>query len=353
VTELYYYLVLLNALTSLAVAITTYWRNRQGAVGPTLGLTMLIFAVWLVGFAQYFQPWEETVARRWVQVTLTAAIAVYPLLFHSVCALVDQAAARRRWIVAAYLSTGALLVLLWQGNLVVGLRSHAYMHHYVRYDRHWYPVLGGFILFWQVFGLGILVRQARRRQGYQRTQLVYFIIAWLTVFLTTNSIILPLEYDINIQPFGFFLMPWNLVLLAYVMGKARLADFNVVVARVLLFTVMLLVVALVSLLAIGGITLVAPGFMNQPQLLFTVGLVTVIGFLLTATLPQLMPRAERVMQERLFGDRHGYQEQLAGLTQELQTLTSVEQVLQAAVSNLHTHMHLTRVLALIEDRLSG
>ena len=57
----------------------------------------------------------------------------------------------------------------------------------------------------------------------------------------------------------------NLVLLAYVMGAARLADHNVVLARVLLYGLTLVLVAGVSLFFVWSITYVAPHFMTPQQ----------------------------------------------------------------------------------------
>ena len=94
----YYNLVLLNAVVCVAAASVTYWRNRHHPFGKLFGATMLLLAVWLIGFAHYFRALPETAATAWALVTLTAAIAGYPLLFHSACALVEKLRAYRWWI---------------------------------------------------------------------------------------------------------------------------------------------------------------------------------------------------------------------------------------------------------------
>jgi len=75
----------------------------------------------------------------------------------------------------------------------------------------------------------------------------------------------------------------------------------------------MVMVAGVTLIFLGGIAMVAPRFMNQPQLMFAFMLSMTIGVGLTISLPKLLPRAERMMQERLFGGRYGYQDALSGL----------------------------------------
>src|ERR1700752_3761531 len=101
------------------------------------------------------------------------------------------------------------------------------------------------------------------------------------------------------------------------MSKARLADYNVVIARVLLYAVTMMIVAGGALIFLVSIAALAPGFMNQEQLTVAFVLSMSIGVGLTICLPRFLPRAERMMQERMFGRRYGYQDALAGLVREL------------------------------------
>ena len=352
-TLFYYYIVLANAAVSLTVAYVVYWKNRYQPVGLPLGIGMFLTAVWLVGFAHYFAPLRGVLAIRWAQVTLSSAIASTPFLVHGMVALADRWRRLRWWVVAFYAVGAMFLILLWSGRIVAGLKPSPFMHHYIHYNRTVYPALGMYLFLCQAWGAGVLMYSALHSTGYGRTQLVYFAAAWFVVALTSHSIILPLEYDINIQPFGFFVLPLNLAFLAYVMSKARLADYNVVIARVLLYAVTMATVAGVTLVFLGGIAVVAPGFMNQEQLMLAFILSMTIGVGLTIGLPRLLPRAERMMQERFFAGRYGYQDALAGMVKELSALPTIDQVLSTVATNLHSQMQVSRVLVLMQDMLSG
>ncbi len=352
-TQFYFYLVLLNALVSWAAAMAMFVKNRRETVGRMFGATMCVLAVWLVGFAQYFRPMAGADALRWATITLAASTVVQPLWFHTLGAMVGKLPRYRWWIFASYAATVFFLVLLWQGHLVTGLKLSPPMAHYIHYNRFWYPLFAGHSVIWQLLGIGITIHSAAEARGYKRTQLAYFIVAWFIVFLTTSSIIVPLEYNLNIAPVGFFVLPINLAFLAYVMVRARLADYNVVIARVFLYVVTMVIIAAVSLVFIGGVALVAPGFMNEKQLMFAFLLAMGIGLGLMVSLPKLLPRAERMMQERLFAGRYGYQDALSGLVRELSTLSTIEEVLGAVVTTLHSQMQVSRVLVLLQDPLSG
>jgi signal transduction histidine kinase len=309
--------------------------------------------LWLFDFAQYFQPMPRADAMYWARITLMLSVLINPMLFHSMCALMQNQRRYSGWIGAAYVAALLFMVLIWRGHVIVGLKPVAAMDHYVHYNRAVYPLIGLHIACWQLFGAGLLVVKARETTGYKRTQLFYFIVAWAIVFLTTTAIMLPLEYDLNVPPFGFLVLPVNFAFMAYVMAKTRLADFNVVIARVLLHTVTLVVVVLASLVFIGGITLADPTFLNASQILFTISLVVVIGLALATGLPRFLPRAERLMQERMFGKRYGYQDALASLVKDLTRLPNIDEVLVTVATALHAQMQVARVLILMQDPLSG
>ncbi len=351
--RVYFYLVWVNAAVSFTAAGAVWWRNRYQSVGPLLGGALLLEGVWLIGLAQYFWPWGEEHALFWGRTTLSIGLLTQPLMFHSLCALVEKTRRYRWWILAAYVSGVMFLLLVWHGGGVEGLKSSPFMHHYIRYNRPLYSMLGLHFLIWQCLGAFVLAHTAWTAVGYKRTQLVYFIVAWFTAFFTINLILLPLEYDFNIPPFGLFILPFNFAFLAYVMSRARLADYNVVIARVLLYAVTILVIVGVSLLFVGGVTWLAPDFMTQEQLIFSVMLASAIGIGLTLTLPRLLPRAERIMQERLFSGRAGYQEALAGMVRQLGTIPNIDQLLATVATTVHAQMQLTRALLFMEDPLSG
>ncbi|MCG3149502.1 MAG: Adaptive-response sensory-kinase SasA [Verrucomicrobiae bacterium] len=352
-TTYYFYLVLLNAAVCLACAAIVFWKNRHQLVGPLVGVAWTILTLWLVGFAQYFREMPEDTALAWAKFTLATGILYLPFFFHGLCSLIQKTRQYAVLIVFGYLMTAVFIGLLFANQLIEGLRTTAYLNHYVKYDRFWYPLLSIHLVFWQVLAAVILGIEAWRNPGYKRTQLVYFIVAWVVGFLTTSWLVLPLEYDVNVQPFGFYFFPINLVFLAYALSKARVADFNVVIARVLMYVVTVLVVAALCLLFVGIAGVVSPNFLAPNQALFTVLLSMVIAMVLAATLPRFLPRMERLMQERMFGKRYGYQDALAGLVQEISHLANLDELYQRAAMTVHSQMQLSRVLILMQDSLSG
>lgn len=191
----YYYLVLMNALVAWGVGVTVLLKNRYGWVGPSLGAAMLVLAIWLACFAQYFTPMSGPHAILWARFTLTAAIILQPLLLQSFCTLCDKGRPMRWWIVASYVSAVGAVYLLWRYHVITGLRHPPFMDNYVIYNR----LLGAHLTFWQLLGAGVMIHTARHAVGYKRTQLIYFAVVWSVAFLTAHMTILPLDYNINIH----------------------------------------------------------------------------------------------------------------------------------------------------------
>jgi two-component system nitrogen regulation sensor histidine kinase GlnL len=80
--------------------------------------------------------------------------------------------------------------------------------------------------------------------------------------------------------------------------------------------------------------------------------VITIALVLTATLPQFLPRAERLMQERLLGGRLLYHDVLGGLVKELSRASSLDQMLETVATTIHSNMQLRRVLIFLQDPLT-
>jgi len=82
------------------------------------------------------------------------------------------------------------------------------------------------------------------------------------------------------------------------------------------------------------------------------GLVITIGLALAVLLPRWLPWAERIVQERFFGGRLGYQDVLGNLVKELSRASTIDQMLDTAATAVHSNMQVSRVLVLLQDPLT-
>ena len=123
--RIYYYLVLLNAAVGLAVGIIATVRNRFQLVGPLFGTAIGSVAIWLFGFAHYFDSLPPDKALWWAKFTLTFAIINHSFVLHSFCQLVEKARKYQWWIATSYVCGLFFVILLWKGLLVTRISARA------------------------------------------------------------------------------------------------------------------------------------------------------------------------------------------------------------------------------------
>ena len=327
---LYQYLVVLAAVESLVLAGMTLYRNRAKAIGRAVGCLFFCFGLWLFSFSQYFRPLNDPAALMWAKLTLGFAIFNSVLYLHTTLVYLEET---RRHILLLCVGYGlALLVaiLLSSDLLIVDLRSQAYLNHYPVLHSRYYFLLGFHIVVWPFYALVLQYRALKRLAGFQRNQLLYFFVAALIVNLTTNAAIMPIDFNLNVPPIGFFLLPINLGLLGYAISTARLKEFNRAISTLLIHTVTLLMVVVLAGLAVSVAELWDPMFLGSAQTLFVLVVVATLGAIFSVALPHIVPTAQR-FTDRLFPSRVSYHDALQAFTERINSSVTVDNLLQAVV----------------------
>jgi hypothetical protein len=130
--ELYFYIVALSALESLALVVIILYRNSGRLEGWMCATTAFAIAVWLYGLAHYFLPLPDADALLWARITLSGALIIPTLFFHSLCVLASIQQRQKFMLIAAYATTAALVALLWTDLIGLHISKGAlYFHHYV------------------------------------------------------------------------------------------------------------------------------------------------------------------------------------------------------------------------------
>jgi two-component system, NtrC family, sensor kinase len=352
--NLYYYIVLFTAIECLAVAGLVWRRNQTELYGMVFGLASVALAVWSWGFSHYFLTLTEAQGLFWAKVTMLGSFSASPFYFHGMMLMLRETKRINRVLIwAAYVSTAVLIFLLLDDRLIAGIKwDQPYLAHYIHYNRTFYGLIAFNILFWSVYAYVVQFRTLRKAWGYQRNQILYFLVATLTIHITTTAVILPMEYNVNLPPFGFFLLPFVMALLGYALASARLLEFNVTVSRTLTYTVALLA----TIMFTGGLLLLgsklSPGLLASQQILFILGVVGVVSVVLAATLPTLIPRAEKVLAQKLFGSQPNYQNLLREAGAKVNSAATVNELLASITDLLMTNLSPRNVAAYLRNDLS-
>lgn len=345
----YYLVTLVSFGVSLVVAVVVYWRNRNRPLGVIWGVATIGFALWCLGFSQYFRDIPEATAIFWAKITLTMAILNNALYLHGMTELIGVTGKHRYALVAAYLSALIFVILTWAGPMIIGLRAWTYLDHYIKYHPVLYPWLSLHITVWPLYAIGLQIYSLRRLSGYRRNQIIYFLIATVIIQVCTTLIVVPIEYNIALQPFGFFVLPFNMAFLAYVLAKGRLMEINFAIGRALLYATTIFVVMLFTFVALEIVKRVNPGFLGTPQIVFMLFMMLLISAVLAAVLPGIAPSAEQALQSRLLGDRYRYQRALSEVITQVATTSNAEELLQMVVDKIVEHMNVARAMVLMQE----
>lgn len=350
----YYYIVLFTAVECLVVAGLVWRRNRTELYGMVFGLASVALAVWSWGFSHYFLSLTSEQGLFWAKVTLLGSFSASPFYFHGMMSMLRVSNRLNRFLIwAAYASTAVLIFLLFDDRLIAGIKwSQPFFAHYIHYNRTFYPLVAFNIVFWSAYAYVVQFRVLRKAWGYQRNQILYFLVATFTIHITTTAVILPMEYNVSLPPFGFFLLPFVMALLAYTLASARLLEFNIAVSRTLTYTVALLgtIIFTGGLLVLGSS--LARGLLDARQILFVLGVVGVVSVVLAATLPTLIPRAEQALAQKLFGLQPNYQNLLREAGTKVSAAASVNELLTSITDLLMTNLSSRNAVAYLRDDLS-
>ena len=345
----YYLVTVVSFFISLAVAGIVFWRNRNRATGIVWGLASLGFGLWCLGFSQYFRALPHASEMFWAKITLTAAIINTSFYFHGMNELIGTSKKYRYPIIACYIISIAFAVMAWVGPIISEIRSWVYLEHYIKYNRAWYSWLSLHIGLWPTIAAIQQVLAIRKLTGYKRNQIVYFLIATMTIFISTTLIVVLIEYNIAIPPFCLFLLPFNMAFLAYVLAKGRLMEINLAIGRAMVYGVTIFVVGLLCIVGIGVANQIDPHFLGTSQILFITLLVLVVTSAMAVILPRLGPQAEQAFQSRFFGDRYRYQQALNDIITQISTISSAEELLQTIVDKIVEHMKVPRAAVLMQE----
>jgi signal transduction histidine kinase len=350
--ELYSYIFVVSAvecLVMVAILIKRNWNRFEGwlcaATSGTIGL-------WLFGLAHYFWPIESSEEQLiWARVTLSCAMMIPVFYFHTMVALVGRQRNQRWALLAAYASGLAMVALVW-GNEDFYTEPRAFLHHYV-VTRPWYPLLMAQIVSWPIYTIFLMLKSLKNLVGYKKLQILYLIFITTAIHLTTSTVLMPMQANINVPPYGMILVPFELVLLGYAFLKVRLMDFSQAASRVLLFTLTLVVSVIVGLIPIFIAGFVKKDYFNDEQIFLILALIVFVAIGVAYLVPKISPYLEETVRGKLFSQQYQYQQSMLGIINRLTQIPDVQTVLDHVLEACLQYVGVGRAAIFLEDPVTA
>jgi len=292
---------LINGISSSALGILVYFKNRKGPVNIYYGLTTICIGLWSYGYFFWQIANNEYSALFWCRVLMAGAIFIPPIYMHFVLALLGLHEQKKRIIFPAYILGSIFFLLNFTPLFVNSVSPKLYFEYWPNAGITYLPFLF-FYAFCVIYAILIMFKEQKRSSGIKRAQIKYVILGAFLGFGggLTNY---PLWYDINILPIGNIMVSFGIAVMAYAIVKYRLMDIKIAITRAVIF------------LFVYGVTFGVPGIVaGVGKALFYnilgdrwwfVPLGLFIGMISTA--PYIYFRLRRKAEDWIFRDQREYE----------------------------------------------
>ncbi len=291
---------LINGLTSSALGIIVYFKNKKGTVNRSYGITTICIGIW--SYSYFF--WQisplEREALFWCRVLMVGAIYLPPAYLHFILSFLGLDKKKSKLIVTNYAISTIFFILNFTPLFVKGVTPKLVFKFWPDAGVSYLPFL---ILTYSnciIYAIFVMIKEFTNSSttAIKRAQLRYVILGGILGFGggATNY---PLWYNIPILPVGNIMVSVGIGFMAYAIARYRLMDIKIALTRAGIFIV-------VYTLILGIPFWVGFRFLGQGLWILPVA---VTGLLATFG-PFLYIYIDRKAEERLFKEQKRYQQTL-------------------------------------------
>ena len=261
------------------------------------------------------------------------------MYFHFVTKLTDRP---HSWeLLAGYILVAPLLPLSFTSLIVTGVRTRM-MFRFWPEPGVLYPAYLGLFFSFLIRSWYLLYQEYRQSSFLRRNQLRY-VLAYTVLGFAGGATNFLLWYNISLPPVGNILVGVYMVGVGYAVVRFRLMEFDLLVARIVTYGLLIgLLAALVPGL-IEVISRVVPGGIERGDsvVLFLVSLVVTAG--LFRLIPSIRRRVDAALEQRVLGDRLPDRGQLRSLISRISSAEDEAALHQAVVAGVGDALDVAKV----------
>jgi signal transduction histidine kinase len=306
---------LVNGISSSALGIFVYFKNRNKIVNKYYGLTTVFIGIWSYSYFFWQISPQEIQALFWCRMLMIGAIFIPPTYLHFVLSLLDLNVAKKRVLYVCYFFSLVFFILNFSTLFVKGVSRKQSFSYWPDAGIAYAPFLLLYVLC-IIYAVVIMWQAQKKSSGIKKAQIRYVILGAFLGFGggATNY---PLWFNIPILPVGNILVSFGIVVMAYGIYKYRLLDINIAITRATIFIfVYAFVLGIPFLLGYHyGLWQIATGLM----------------LILASAGPFIYQYLRKKAEDSLLKHQRRYQAALRELSKTMTRIRDLDQLLKAIV----------------------
>jgi signal transduction histidine kinase len=311
---------------SLLLGIFIYLRNRFSDVNRVWLLLSLSISLWSWGIFGRELSFEKSTAIFFVRLSYVGAILILAVFFHFVnCFLKLE---KNRLIVVFYGLSFIFLIFDFTPLFIKDVGPILSFRYYGIPGKV-YPFYALSIISIIGYSHYLLIKYFKKSEGQTRNQIRYSLLAAIIGFLGGLTTFFP-NFNVEIYPFGFYLISLYVVIMSYAIAKHRLMDINIVFKKgttyVLLMFLLFVPLVLISILS-------QKLFFGKISYLHTF-IVFALLFLAGVLFYKIKPGTEKVVEQLLFKGRYDYRETLRQFTKAMVSILDLESLSKRIIETI-------------------
>jgi len=316
----------LTGTVSFLLGIFVFQRNRSSNVNMLWMILNFSASLWSWGLFGRELSSNKATALFFVRLCYVGAIFIPPLFFHFATTLVKR---RKLGLTVTVYGISLCFLLLDFTRLFIKDVGPILSFRYYGIPGTFFPI---FVLsFITIIGYShyILIKHLRKSEGVVRNQVKYLLFATIIGFLGGGTTFLP-TFNIEIFPFGFYLISIYSGIISYAIMKHRLMDINIVLKKGTTYLLLLLFLLIPSFLVM---LLSQKLIYDRISYMFST-IVLILLLLVVSIFNKLKPRTERAVEHLLFKDKYNYRETLGKFSKAMVSILDLQSLCKRIVETI-------------------
>ncbi|MFY9268142.1 MAG: histidine kinase N-terminal 7TM domain-containing protein [Candidatus Manganitrophaceae bacterium] len=217
-----------TSLITLFFGLFVYFENPKRIENQTWLLFSATITIWSFGFGQMVSSETHDAARFWAKINHIGTIFIPATSFHFVLAFLGRLTSQNKKILTSGYTLSGIFEFLNLSNLLYEVQPSVFFRFYA--GGRLYPLFVLMFVFFVSMCIYELLRGYRNTSGIKQNQILYILLAFIVSYGGWVINFLP-ALDLQIFPFGHYLVPLYMAFVGYAIIKYRLMDISVVINK--------------------------------------------------------------------------------------------------------------------------